>query len=80
MGPGLRRDDGACVCRREKAALRSSPSSAAVVQSIDVRKEMQEELLNLYNYASLLDDEILGSESSRGAVTSWQKLEDTGVL
>jgi hypothetical protein len=48
-------------------------------QSVDARKEMQDELLDLYNYASLLDDEVLGVRVHLICRDLWQELKDMGA-
>jgi hypothetical protein len=45
----------------------------------DARREMQDELLDLYNYASLLDDEVMKVRVQLWCRDIWQELEDMGA-
>lgn len=55
------------------------PDSAWDAQSVDARREMQDELLDLYNYASLLDDEVMTVRVHMWCRDLWQELEDMGA-
>ena len=46
---------------------------------IDARREMQDECLDLFNYAELLGDEVRqGSASSSRCRDTWTELEEMG--
>lgn len=47
-------------------------------QHINARAEMQDELLDLYNYAELLGDNVLMARVRLWCRTIWQELEDMG--
>lgn len=47
-------------------------------QHIDARREMQGELCDLFNYADLLDDEVLKVRVQSWCKDIWQDLEDQG--
>jgi hypothetical protein len=55
------------------------PDSAWDAQSVDARREMQDEFLDAYNYASLLDDEVLRVRIQLWCRDMWQELEDMGA-
>jgi hypothetical protein len=52
------------------------PDSEWSAQAVNARNEMQDELLDLYNYASLLDDEVLRVRVQLWCRDIWQELED----
>ena len=55
---------------------RDRPS--AVCAGIDARREMQGELCDLFNYADLLDDDVMKVHIQLWCRDIWQELEDMG--
>jgi hypothetical protein len=71
---GLRHSQAAQVRPGPRRASRQRWDAA----HIDVRREMQGELCDLFNYADLLGDEVMKVRIQLWCRDIWQELEDMG--